>query len=70
MKNQIYDKTLKTLFESSLKKGILLKKYQKDVLSVEQIDTVSKRPKELRVDFAQKITPKSGNPYILHLEFQ
>jgi predicted transposase YdaD len=53
-----------------LKEGILLKKYQKDVLLVEQIDTVSKRPKELRVDFAQKITPKSGNPYILHLEFQ
>jgi predicted transposase YdaD len=70
MKNQIYDKTLKTLFESSLKEGILLKKYQKDVLLVEQIDTVSKRPKELRVDFAQKIIPKYGNPYILHLEFQ
>jgi predicted transposase YdaD len=70
MKNQIYDKTLKTLFESSLKEGILLKKYQKDVTLVEQIDTVSKRPKELRVDFAKKITPKSGIPYILHLEFQ
>ena len=70
MKNQIYDKTLKTLFEASLKEGILLKKYQKDALLIEQIDTVSKRPKELRVDFAQKITPLKGTPYILHLEFQ
>jgi ribosomal protein L17 len=55
MKNQIYDKTLKTLFESSLKEGILLKKYQEDMVTVEEIDTVTKRPKELRVDFAQKI---------------
>ena len=70
MKNQIYDKTLKTLFESSLKEGILFKKYQKNALLIEQIDTVSKRPKELRVDFAQKITPLKGEPYILHLEFQ
>ncbi len=70
MKNQIYDKTLKTLFESSLKDGILLKKYQKEALLIEQIDTVSKRPKELRVDFAQKITPIKGKTYILHLEFQ
>jgi predicted transposase/invertase (TIGR01784 family) len=70
MKNQIYDKTFRTLFESSLKEGILLKKYQADIDKIEQLDTVSKRPKELRVDFAQKITPKSGKPYILHLEFQ
>ncbi len=70
MKNQIYDKTLKTLFESSLKEGILLRKYQEDMVTVEEIDTVTKRPKELRVDFAQKITPKSNIPYILHLEFQ
>jgi hypothetical protein len=70
MQNQIYDKTLKTLFEESLKGGILLKEFQKNIQSFQPIDTVSKRPKELRVDFALKLTPVSDVPYILHLEFQ
>ena len=70
MKNQIYDKTLKTLFEASLKEGDLLKDYRADDSIIEQLDTVSKRPKELRIDFAQKIIPKNSNPYVLHLEFQ
>ena len=70
MKNQIYDKTLKTLFEASLKEGNLLKDYRGEGTIIEQLDTVSKRPKELRIDFAQKIIPKNSNPYVLHLEFQ
>jgi hypothetical protein len=70
MKNQIYDKTLKTLFEVSLKEGNLLKDYRGEGTIIEQLDTVSKRPKELRIDFAQKIIPRNAQPYILHLEFQ
>jgi predicted transposase YdaD len=67
---QIYDKTLKALFDDIFKRGILLKAISNEAKKVSDIDTVFKNPSELRIDYAKKIVNKDGNTYILHIEFQ
>jgi hypothetical protein len=67
---QIYDKTLKALFDDVFKRGILLKAISNEAKEVSDIDTVFKNPSELRIDYAKKIINKDENTYILHIEFQ
>lgn len=67
---QIYDKTLKALFDDVFKRGILLKAISNEAKEVSDIDTVFKNPSELRIDYAKKIINKDGNTYIFHIEFQ
>jgi hypothetical protein len=67
---QIYDKTLKALFDDIFKRGILLKAISNEAKEVSDIDTVFKNPSELRIDYAKKIVNKDENTYILHIEFQ
>jgi predicted transposase YdaD len=67
---QIYDKTLKALFEDIFKRGILLKSISNEAKEVSDIDTVFKNPSELRIDYAKKIVNKDENTFILHIEFQ
>jgi predicted transposase YdaD len=67
---QIYDKTLRALFDDVFKRGILLKAISNEAKEVSDIDTVFKNPSELRIDYAKKIINKDENTYILHIEFQ
>jgi predicted transposase YdaD len=67
---QIYDKTLRILFEKAIKDGEILKPYLEEYAKISVMDSVVKNPKEIRVDFINKIEPKDKPAYILQVEFQ
>ena len=69
-KNQIFDKTLRILFEQAIKDGEILKPFLEKDSKITSMDSVIKNPREVRVDFINKIEPQHNPAYILHIEFQ
>ena len=69
-KNQIFDKTLKILFEKAIKDGDILKPFLQPNAKITSMDSVIKNPREVRIDFVNKIEPPQNPAYILHIEFQ
>ena len=69
-KNQIFDKTLRILFENAIKDGEILKPFLESNAKITSMDSVIKNPKEVRIDFVNKIEPSQKPAYVLQVEFQ